>query len=243
MIIMVNSQLIKISKIKSNPNNPRIIKDDKFKKLVKSIQEFPEMLNIRPVVVNKDLMVLGGNMRLKAAIEAGLKEVPIIETDLSEEKQKEFIIKDNVSGGEWNWDTLANDWDQEQLTDWGLDIPDFEPESKEIEEDDYEFADSIITDIVAGDLFEIGNHRLLCGDSTDSDAVVKLMYGKKADMVFTDPDFSMAIDLLKQAYSNAITNATGFGFWVCGDKQAVQLAMNDFDNFSHFLYKISGKQQ
>jgi hypothetical protein len=118
--------LIKISKIKSNPNNPRIIKDDKFQKLVKSIQEFPEMLNIRPVVVNKDLMVLGGNMRLKAAIEAGLKEVPIIETDLSEEKQKEFIIKDNVSGGEWNWDVLANDWDQEQLSDWGLDIPHFE---------------------------------------------------------------------------------------------------------------------
>jgi hypothetical protein len=113
----------KISKVKPNPNNPRIIKDDKFEKLVRSIKEFPKMLEIRPIVVNDDMIVLGGNMRLKACKEAGLKEVPIIKaSDLTEEEQKQFIIKDNVSGGEWEWDMLANEWDVEQLEDWGLDV-------------------------------------------------------------------------------------------------------------------------
>lgn len=118
---------VKIDLVKSNPNNPRIIKDDKFKKLVASIKEFPQMLNIRPIVVNDEMIVLGGNMRLKACIEAGLKEVAIIKaSDLTLEQQNEFIIKDNVGFGEWNWDDLANSWDTEQLTEWGLDIPSFE---------------------------------------------------------------------------------------------------------------------
>ena len=115
---------VKISDIKLNPNNPRLIKDDKFAKLVKSVQEFPEMLEIRPIVVNSDMVVLGGNMRLKACKEAGIKEVPIIIADnLTEEQQREFLIKDNVSGGEWDWNILANEWDAEQLTGWGLDMP------------------------------------------------------------------------------------------------------------------------
>jgi len=106
-----------------NPNNPRVIKDDKFAKLVRSIQEFPKMLEIRPIVVNSDMIVLGGNMRLKACKEAGLKEVPIILADnLTEDEQKQFIIKDNVGFGEWDWDMLANEWDQEVLEDWGLDV-------------------------------------------------------------------------------------------------------------------------
>jgi len=114
----------KIINLKSNPNNPRIIKDDKFHKLVKSIKDFPEMLEIRPIVVNSEMIVLGGNMRLKAAKEAGLKEVPIIKAEnLTIEQQNEFIIKDNVSGGEWDFDILANEWDVEQLEEWGLDIP------------------------------------------------------------------------------------------------------------------------
>ena len=120
-----NMELISIKKIKSNPNNPRLIKDDKFAKLVTSIKEFPEMLEIRPIVVNKDMIVLGGNMRLKACIEAGLKEVPVTIVDLSEEKQKAFIIKDNISGGEWDWNMLANEWDAEELDAWGLDVPVF----------------------------------------------------------------------------------------------------------------------
>jgi hypothetical protein len=122
----MNPITVKISEVKSNPNNPRIIKDDKFQKLVKSIKEFPEMLSIRPIVVNSDMVVLGGNMRLKACKEAGLKEVAIIKAeDLTEDQQKQFIIKDNVGFGEWDWEDLANNWDAEQLTDWGLDIPGF----------------------------------------------------------------------------------------------------------------------
>jgi hypothetical protein len=115
---------VKLSEIKSNPNNPRIIKDDKFKKLVKSIQEFPKMLEIRPIVVNADMIVLGGNMRLKACKEAGLKEVPVIfADDLTEDEQKQFIIKDNVGFGEWDWDMLANEWEPELLEEWGLTVP------------------------------------------------------------------------------------------------------------------------
>lgn len=106
-----------------NPNNPRVIKDDKFAKLVRSIKEFPKMLEIRPIVVNSDMIVLGGNMRLKACKEAGLKEVPIILADnLTEEEQKQFIIKDNVGFGEWDWDMLANEWEPELLEDWGLEV-------------------------------------------------------------------------------------------------------------------------
>ena len=115
---------VKLSEVKTNPNNPRIIKDDKFNKLVKSIQEFPKMLEIRPIVVNADMIVLGGNMRLKACKEAGLKEVPIIfADDLTEDEQRQFIIKDNVGFGEWDWDMLANEWDADQIEDWGLDLP------------------------------------------------------------------------------------------------------------------------
>jgi ParB-like chromosome segregation protein Spo0J len=110
-------------KIKLNPNNPRIIKDDKFKKLVQSIKDFPEMLDIRPIVVNKDGIILGGNMRYKACIEAGIKEPPHVVVDLTEDQQKEFLIKDNVSGGEWDWEALASEWNVEQLEDWGLDMP------------------------------------------------------------------------------------------------------------------------
>ena len=113
---------IAISKIKLNPNNPRLIKDDKFAKLVQSIKDFPEMLNIRPIVVNDDMIILGGNMRFKACKEAGLKEVSIIKASgLSEEKQREFLIKDNVSSGEWDWQ-LLNDWDALELESWGLEV-------------------------------------------------------------------------------------------------------------------------
>jgi hypothetical protein len=116
-------EVISISKIKSNPNNPRIIKDDKFRKLVNSINEFPEMLKLRPIVVNEDNVVLGGNMRLKACLEAGLTEVYIIQAnELTPEQQDEFIIKDNIGYGEWDWDNLANAWDAQQLQDWGLDV-------------------------------------------------------------------------------------------------------------------------
>jgi len=183
-----------INEIKPNPNNPRIIKDIKFKQLVKSIQDFPQMLELRPIVIDENNMVLGGNMRLKACIEAGLTDVPVIHANnLSEAQKKEFIVKDNVGYGEWDWDDLANNWDAQELTDWGLDIPNFDVNNLEAEEDNFAVPDGgTETDIVLGDLFEIGEHRLLCGDSTDSDQVAKLMNGQKADMVFTDPPYGVS---------------------------------------------------
>ena len=182
---------VPISQVIPNPTNPRIIKDDKFKKLTKSIQEFPEMLELRPIVVDKNMVVLGGNMRLKACIAAGLKEVPIIVADkLTEQQQAEFIIKDNVGFGEWDWDLLANQWDVEALEDWGLELPFDNTPVLEAEEDDYEAPSEIQTDIVLGDLIEIGQHRLLCGDSTDSDAIEKLMNGNRAAMAFTSPPYN-----------------------------------------------------
>lgn len=121
---------VKVSSLKNNPNNPRIIKDDKFYKLVESIKSFPEMLESRPIVVNQEMVVLGGNMRLKALIEAGIIEAFVDVVDWSEEKQKEFIIKDNVAFGEWDWNELANAWDAADLSDWGLDVPSMEDINK-----------------------------------------------------------------------------------------------------------------
>ena len=126
----METQILKISEIKLNPENPRLIKDDKFKKLVNSIKEFPEMLKIRPIVVNKDMIILGGNMRFKACKEAGLKEIPVIvANELTSDQEREFLIKDNVSGGEWDWN-LLNDWDTDQLEDWGVDVPELKETEK-----------------------------------------------------------------------------------------------------------------
>lgn len=185
---------VKISEVKPNPNNPRLIKDDKFAKLVESLRNFPEMAEVRPIVVNTDMIILGGNMRFRAMKEAGWKTVPVEVVDWPEDKQREFIIKDNVSGGEWDWEMLANEWDAEQLDAWGLDVPEFAEKELEAEEDNYEMPDEVHTDIVLGDLFEIGQHRLLCGDSTDSDAVAKLMNGEKADFAIADPPYNVGYE-------------------------------------------------
>ena len=185
---------VNINEVKTNPKNPRLIKDDKFRKLVKSIEEFPQMLELRPIVVDENNIVLGGNMRLKACKEAGLKEVHIVRAEgLTELQKDEFIVKDNVGFGEWDWDMLANEWDAEKIQDWGLDLPvDLSVTELKAEEDDFSVPEGgIETDIVLGDLFEIGEHRLLCGDSTCSDTVAKLMNGEKADMVFTDPPYGV----------------------------------------------------
>jgi len=208
---------VKINQIKVNPNNPRFIKDDKFKNLVKSIKEFPEMLSLRPVVVNKDMIILGGNMRFKAAKEAGLKEIPIlIANNITEEQEREFLIKDNTSGGDWDWDILANEWDADELNDWGLETPDTWGEVLEAEEDDYTEPEQMQVDVVLGDLIEIGEHRLLCGDSTDSDQVAKLMNGELADMVHTDPPYNI--------------NYEG------GSKKREKIANDKLDDFPQFLY-------
>ena len=119
-----NIKTISIKDIKENPNNPRKLGKDKYQKLLKSIQDLPQMLSLRPIVVNSDMVVLGGNMRLKALKELKYKEVPIIIADeLSEDQQKEFLIKDNLGYGEWDWDMIANEWDMPLLKDWGMDLP------------------------------------------------------------------------------------------------------------------------
>ena len=135
-------QQVKLYKIKGNPNNPRIIKNDKFKKLVKSIKEFPEMLKLRPIIVDENMMVLGGNMRLKASKDAGLSEVWIdIAEGLTSEQKDEFIVKDNVNFGEWEWDMLANEWDSVQLAEWGLDV--WENKDDEYNSDVNDISDNI----------------------------------------------------------------------------------------------------
>lgn len=165
-------KIVKINQVKPNPENPRIIKDDKFRKLVKSIQEFPKMLEIRPIVVNDDMIVLGGNMRLKACKEAGLKELPVImASDLTEDQQREFVIKDNVGFGEWDWDDLANNWDVDQLTEWGLDIPDIDQikETDDIpDQGQLEFSDELLLE---------HNYIVLYFDNPLDWEVAKNLYG------------------------------------------------------------------
>jgi DNA modification methylase len=220
---------MKIKDIIPNPNNPRIIKDDKFAKLVQSIKEFPEMLELRPIVIDEDNMVLGGNMRLKACIEAGLTDVPVKVATLTEEQKKEFIIKDNVGFGEWEWDTLANEWNIEDLSNWGLDLPLDFGIPLEAEEDDFAVPEGgIETDIVLGDLFEIGEHRLLCGDSTDSDQVAKLMNGQKADIAFTSPPYNAA--------KNSHLNGRVKGF---DNKYQDNSDEMDDDKYLEFLYDFT----
>lgn len=212
-------EYVPIWKVKNNPNNPRLVKDDKFKKLVKSIQDFPEMLDKRPIIVNEDMIVLGGNMRLKACNEAGLKEIPIIVANWTEEQQRAFIIKDNLGYGEWDWDIIANEWDADELNEWGLDIPNYEGVELDAVDDDFEIPeDGVETDIVLGDLFEIGEHRLLCGDSTDSDQVAKLMNGNLADMCHTDPPYNI--------------NYEG------GSKKREKIANDKLEDFPQFLYDV-----
>jgi site-specific DNA-methyltransferase (adenine-specific) len=219
-----------INEIKPNPSNPRIIKDDKFKKLVKSIQDFPQMLELRPIVIDENNIVLGGNMRLKACIQAGLTDVPVKQAkELTEEQKKEFIVKDNVGYGEWDWDDLANNWDEELLTEWGLDIPNFDATVLDAEEDDFAVPDGgSETDIVLGDLFEIGEHRLLCGDSTQTDTYIKLMNGQLADMVITDPPYNVALGMETKEQAKARNRRTD-GLVIQNDKMSN-------DDFYKFLY-------
>jgi hypothetical protein len=114
---------LKINELQSNISNPRLIKQNKFEKLVKSIKEFPQMLELRPIVIDENNVILGGNMRYKACVEAGLKEVPVkIAKGLTEEQKQEFIVKDNVGFGEWDWDILGNEWDNVKLGEWGMDL-------------------------------------------------------------------------------------------------------------------------
>ena len=201
-------EIVKIRSITPNPDNPRLIKNEKYKLLLHSVKVSPAFMLMNPIKVDLDNMILGGNMRYKACMELKKKEVPIevftrehaeinnkarreegIKEATYEEQCREYIIKDNISFGEHDWDVLANEWDPIQLQEYGLDGFPFEDIELDAVEDDYTEPDSMKVDVVLGDLIEIGEHRLLCGDSTDSDQVAKLMDGEKADMVFTDPPY------------------------------------------------------
>ena len=250
-MIKANIEKVGINTIFENPANPRSINKQKFKKLVNSVKGFPEMLSLRPIVVNGDMVILGGNMRYKACKEIGLKEVYIIQAaDLTDKQAEEFIIKDNVGFGDW-------DWDVKELEEWGLEGFPFEDEVLEAEEDDYTEPDNINVDVVLGDLIEIGEHRLLCGDSTDSDQVAKLMDGEKADMVFTSPPYNANtqmdgvslyenntdnktskefIGFLGEVLNNCILNTDGFIFWNIGynAKSRMEWIENTY-NFKDYL--------
>jgi site-specific DNA-methyltransferase (adenine-specific) len=226
----MNIEWVKTKDIIPNTENPRIIKDDKFKKLVQSIKDFPEMLEIRPIVVNNEMMILGGNMRLKAIQEIGIKEVPIIKAEnLTEQQQREFLIKDNVGFGEWDWDALANDWDPAELNEWGLDVPNMDLTELEAEEDDFDVPEGgSDTDIVLGDIFDIGQHRLICGDSTQTDTFEKLTEGVLADMVITDPPYNVALGMETKEQAKARNRRTD-GLVIQNDKMSN-------DDFYKFLY-------
>ena len=189
---------MKLKDIRPNPDNPRVIRDEKFQKLKRSIEEFPKMMSLRPIVIDADGVVLDGNMRLRALQDLGYKEVPDEwvrrAEELTDDEKRRFVIADNVGFGEWAWDALANEWDAEDLEAWGLDLPEFIEEIKEAEDDGFEMPDEVHTDIVPGDLFEIGPHRLLCGDSTNADDVPKLLGGKKPLLMVTDPPYGVEYD-------------------------------------------------
>ena len=221
---------MKLSEIRENPKNPRLIKDENFQKLVRSIQEFPEMLEARPIVVNPDNIVLGGNMRLKACKAAGLTEAPVYVASWEESKANAFIIKDNVGYGEWDWDILANEWDAAELEEWGLDVwqPDEEPTEGLTDPDEVpEAPEEPQTKL--GDHYILGEHRLLCGDSTKAEDVERLMNGEKADSLVTDPPYGMAFQSnYRKDKHRAIEND--------GDDKCLHIACSWPVNFARYVW-------
>jgi DNA modification methylase len=181
----------KIADLIPAPYNPRQSTAKQEKHLKESLEKFGL---VEPIIFNKQTgYIVGGHFRVRELKKLGIKEIECVIVDLNEADEKELNIRLNANTGGWDWDTLANDWDVVDLEAWGLEIPQFDTvEELEASEDDYEVPEGgMQTDIVIGDLFEIGEHRLLCGDSTDSDAVARLMNGEKADMVFTDPPYKI----------------------------------------------------
>jgi DNA modification methylase len=193
---------VKVSKLKRNQKNPRQITGDKLEKLKASVASFQKMMVLRPIVVDENYTVLGGNMRLAAIKALGLKDIPdewVTVATLTEDEKREFVIKDNVSGGEWDWDQLANEWSDLPLTDWGLDLPGFEA-VEAVEPSDAEPQIDKAAElnkkwkVKAGDLWQIGEHRLVCGDSTASETVLRLLDGAKPGICVTDPPYGVEYD-------------------------------------------------
>jgi hypothetical protein len=194
----VETKQVKLSALKLNPDNPRRIGNKEMERLVKSLQEFPDMLSIREIVVDETMTVLGGNMRLLALRKIGAKEATAkIVKGLTEAQKREFAIKDNGAWGQWDFDLLANGWDDLPLADWGVDLPEdwlveekTEPADAEPQIDRAEELNKVWK-VKAGDLWQIGEHRLLCGDSTKAEDVGRVMGGEKADVCLTDPPYGI----------------------------------------------------
>ena len=201
--------MIQIGKLKNNPNNPRTISKEQLEKLKRSIESFPEMMEKRPMVCVTDtddkIFPLGGNMRLKAIKSLGIKEIPdnwvMLADDWTEEQRKEFVIKDNANLGTWDFESLVDGWNIEELEEWGVDMSGWGDEKEEVFEDDFDGSQITETNIVLGDVIEIGKHRLVCGDSTNQNDIDKLMNGATAQMVFTDPPYDFDNDA---DYANVI---------------------------------------
>lgn len=190
----MNPTKINISAIQENPNNPRNITDEQFEKLCDSLRQFPEMMELRPLVVREvspgKYMPLGGNMRHRAAKAIGWKDIwAIVANDLTAEQAREFMLKDNISYGEWDWPAITAYWPE--APDWGLTIPEMKFEDPEVHEDDFKIPTKIKTDLKPGDMLEIGPHRLICGDSTQEEPLQLLMAGRTADLILTDPPYNV----------------------------------------------------
>lgn len=210
---------MELDKIKLNPNNPRFIKDEKFKSLVKSLVELPVMTNLREIVVDEDNVIIGGNMRYRAAKEAGWKEIPTKvftramadennkltnQTKTYEEYCKEIMVKDNISGGEWDWELLSSQFEKEELEDWGLDVDKWK-EDEVVEDEVPEVTENPVSKL--GEVYQLGRHRLMCGDATKIEDVEKLMDGKKADIIITDPPYGIGYEYNEHDDSDNEANA------------------------------------
>jgi site-specific DNA-methyltransferase (adenine-specific) len=218
---LVQSVMLPLSKIEANrgqivglPKNPRVIRDAKFEILKKSIQEDPEMTALREILVieyGSKYVIIGGNMRFRAMQDLGIKQAPckIIPAGTDVEKLKAYTIKDNAGFGEWDWDDLANEWADEPLQDWGVDVWETQEEeaqggeTPEVTEDEFdEDTDPVVCRCKRGDIWQLGNHRVMCGDSTSEEDVEKLRGGVLADMVFTDPPYGVSIGDKNAALNN-----------------------------------------
>lgn len=193
----IETKTVRLNKIKLNPDNPRRISDRDMDLLVNSIQQFPDMMKLREIVVDETMTVLGGNMRVLALRKMGIQEaIAKIVKGLTADQKREFVIKDNATFGEWDMDALANGWSDLPLGDWGVDLPDEwtagegnEPQDAEPQIDKAAELNKVWK-VKRGDLWRIGEHRLLCGDSTKADDVARVMGGENADLILTDPPYS-----------------------------------------------------
>lgn len=200
-----------LEELKKLPNNPRTIKKDDMERLKKSIKDNPDYFEARPIILSNrtgELVILAGNQRYEAAKALGMDKVPTFLLEgLTEAREREIIIRDNVSNGDWDMDALANEWDTQELTDWGVDINWDEPEQEVIEDEAPEVNESDPADSELGKVYKLGEHRLMCGDSTDAGSVGILMDGQKADMVFTDPPYGINMSRsLVSGKDNSILN-------------------------------------